>query len=85
MPIVLNRSLTDSTQILELLSYIVRNRSEEERTNFVGPFQNALKSGDGKKPIEEDETRRKLILSKLLQEVRGLGDGTDKGVLVIAR
>jgi len=62
-----------------LLSYIVKNRSDEERSTFVAPFQNALKSGEGKKPIEEDEQRRKLILSKLMQEVKGLGDGSDKG------
>ncbi|KDR84042.1 hypothetical protein GALMADRAFT_236648 [Galerina marginata CBS 339.88] len=71
---------TYEEQILELLSYITRNRSDEERGAFVAPFQNALKSGEGKKPIEEDVTRRKLILSKLLVEVRGLGDGSDKEI-----
>jgi len=39
-----------------------------------------LKSGEGIKPIEDDEKRRKLILSKLMQEVKGLGDGSDKEV-----
>lgn len=71
-----------SSQVLELLSYITRNRSDEERAAFVAPFQNALKSGDGRKPIDEDENRRKLILSKLVQEIRGLGDGSDKGALM---
>ena len=45
----------------------------------MGPFQNALKSGEGKKPIEEDENRRKLIISKVLADVKGLGEGSDKG------
>ncbi|KAH9482943.1 Eukaryotic translation initiation factor 3 subunit M [Psilocybe cubensis] len=71
---------TFEEQILELLSYIARNRNDEDRTAFVAPFQNALKSGEGKKPIEEDENRRKLILSKLLVEIRGLGDGSDKEI-----
>ncbi|KAF5321762.1 hypothetical protein D9619_000587 [Psilocybe cf. subviscida] len=71
---------TFEEQVLELLSYITRNRSDEERAAFVAPFQNALKSGDGRKPIDEDENRRKLILSKLVQEIRGLGDGSDKEV-----
>ncbi|PPQ92379.1 hypothetical protein CVT25_008729 [Psilocybe cyanescens] len=71
---------TFEEQILELLSYIARNRTDEDRATFVAPFQNALKSGEGKKPIEEDETRRKLILSKLLVEIRGLGDGSDKEI-----
>ena len=61
------------------MSYIVRNRSEDERNSFVGPFQNALKSAEGKKPIEEDENRRKLIISKVLADVKGLGEGPDKG------
>ena len=65
---------------MELLSYIVRNRPDEERAVFVGPFHNALKSGEGKKPIGEDEQMRRLILSKLLQEVKGLGDGSGKGM-----
>ncbi|KAF4619222.1 hypothetical protein D9613_004977 [Agrocybe pediades] len=71
---------TFEEQILELLSYIARNRSDEERAAFVAPFQNAFKSGEGRKPIDEDEPRRKLVLSKLLLEVKGLGDGTDKEV-----
>ncbi|KAF8165632.1 hypothetical protein B0H34DRAFT_671432 [Crassisporium funariophilum] len=71
---------TFEEQILELVAYIVRNRSEEERASFTGPFQNALKSGEGRKPIEEDENRRKLILSKVLADVKGLGDGSDKEI-----
>ncbi|KAJ3516149.1 hypothetical protein NLJ89_g1305 [Agrocybe chaxingu] len=69
---------TFEEQILDLLSYLAKGRSDEERAVFVAPFQNALRSGEGKKPIEEDGPRRKLILSKLLPEVKGLGDGSDK-------
>jgi len=71
---------TFEEQILELLSYLFRNKSDGERAAAVGPFQNALKSGEGRKPIEEDEASRKLILLKLLEEVRGLGDGSDKEI-----
>ncbi|KAF8806297.1 PCI-domain-containing protein [Phlegmacium glaucopus] len=71
---------TFEEQILELVAYIVRNRSEDERNTFVAPFQNALKSAEGKKPIEEDENRRKLIISKVLADVKGLGEGSDKEV-----
>ncbi|KAF8914261.1 hypothetical protein CPB84DRAFT_1721203 [Gymnopilus junonius] len=71
---------TFEEQIQELLTYIARNRSDEESATFISPFQNALKSGEGKKPIDEDEARRKLILSKLLEEVKGLGDGSDKEI-----
>lgn len=71
---------TFEEQILELVSYIVRNRSEDERNSFVGPFHNALKLVEGKKPIEKDEPRRKLIISKVLADVKGLGEGSDKEV-----
>ncbi|PPQ63150.1 hypothetical protein CVT24_005790 [Panaeolus cyanescens] len=71
---------TFEEQILELLSYTVRTKSDEERASFVAPFQNALKTAEGKKPIEEDEPRRKLILSKLLADVKGLGDGTEREI-----
>jgi len=60
----------------------VRNRSDEERAAFTAPFHNALKTADGKKPIQEDETRRKLILSKILADVTSLGEGSDKGMSV---
>jgi len=61
----------------------VRNRSDEERASFTAPFHNALKTADGKKPIQEDETRRKLILSKILADVTGLGEGSDKGRSIV--
>lgn len=70
------------SQIQELVNYIVRHRSEEERSAFIRPFQDALKT-EGKKPIEEDEERRKRIFSMALVEVKGLGDGSDRGALPV--
>lgn len=64
------------------MNYIVRNRSEEERGSFIRPFQDVLKTEEGKKPIEEDEERRKTILAMVLSEVKGLGEGTEKGELL---
>jgi translation initiation factor 3 subunit M len=63
------------------VNYIVRNRSEEERGAFIRPFQDALKTEDGRKPIEEDENRRKKIFAMALAEVKGLGDGSERGEL----
>jgi translation initiation factor 3 subunit M len=60
---------------------LVRNRPEEERTAFIRPFQDALRTEEGGKPIEEDEDRRRKIFDMVLCEVKGLGDGTEKGVL----
>ena len=63
------------------MNYIVRNRSEEERTTFIRPFQEALRTEKTQKPIEEDEERRRNIFSMVLKEIKGLGEGSDKGRL----
>src|ERR1700722_2414946 len=80
------RSLAPSTAFLncelfkiqELVDYVVRNRTEDERTSAIRSFQGALKSKDGN-PLEEDKEKRKFIFSKVLAEVKGLGDGSEKG------
>ncbi|KAF9464796.1 hypothetical protein BDZ94DRAFT_1307517 [Collybia nuda] len=71
---------TFEEQIQELVNYIVRNRSEEERGAFIRPFQDALKTEEGQKPIEEDEQRRKKIFGMALSEVKSLGDGTEREI-----
>lgn len=60
---------------------MVRNQSEEDRAAFIKPFQGALRTGEGKKPLEEDVERRQKILSMVLSQVKGLGDGSEKGGL----
>jgi translation initiation factor 3 subunit M len=70
---------THCSQTQELVNYIVRNRSEEERTTFIRPFQEALRTEKTQKPIEEDEERRRTIFSMVLIEIKGLGEGSDKG------
>jgi translation initiation factor 3 subunit M len=69
-----------SEQIQELVNYIVRNRSEDERAALIRPFQDALKTEEGKQPLSEDEDRRRKIFSMVLAHVKGLGDGSEKGV-----
>jgi hypothetical protein len=64
------------------VNYIVRNRSEDERASFIRPFQEAFKTADGDKSVEEDEERRKAVFSMVLTEVGGLGDGSEKGQLL---
>ncbi|RDB19879.1 Eukaryotic translation initiation factor 3 subunit M [Hypsizygus marmoreus] len=71
---------TFEEQIQELVNYIVRNRSEEERAAFIRPFQDALKTEEGQKTLEEDADRRKRIFSMALVEVKGLGDGSDREI-----
>lgn len=71
---------TYEDQILELATYLVRNRPEEERAAFTSPLRDAFRSEEGTNPIEADEARRKLIFSKVFDEVKGLGDGNEKEV-----
>ncbi|TFY64704.1 hypothetical protein EVJ58_g2437 [Rhodofomes roseus] len=66
--------------IRELVDYIARTRSEEERPLFVQPFADLLETTEGQKPIEEDEPRRAKVFTTVLGEVKGLGDGADKEI-----
>ncbi|KAG6828491.1 hypothetical protein H0H92_007806 [Tricholoma furcatifolium] len=68
-----------SIQIQELVNYIVRNRSDEERAEFIRPFQDALKTPEGQKPLDDDIERKRRIFQMVVAEVKGLGDGTEKG------
>ncbi|KAJ2930574.1 hypothetical protein H1R20_g6515, partial [Candolleomyces eurysporus] len=69
---------TFEEQILELANYVARSHPEEERAAFIAPFQDALKVEEGQKPIEEDQEKRKSVFKSVLQQVNGLGDGSEK-------
>ncbi|KAJ7368777.1 hypothetical protein DFH08DRAFT_762833 [Mycena albidolilacea] len=71
---------TFEEQIQELVNYIVRNRSEEERAAFIRPFQDVLKTEPGKKPLDEDDARRRKIFSMVAVEVKTLGEGSEKEI-----
>jgi translation initiation factor 3 subunit M len=61
------------------VNYVVRNRSDEDRAAFIKPFQDALKTEEGKKSLEDDVDRRRKIFSMVLSQVKGLGGGSEKG------
>ncbi|KAK7470302.1 hypothetical protein VKT23_001733 [Stygiomarasmius scandens] len=71
---------TFEEQIQELVNYIIRTRPEEERIAFIHPFQDAMKIGEGQKPMEEDQERKKKVFAMVLSEVKGLGDGNEKEI-----
>ncbi len=58
--------------------YIVRNQ-DEERSVLLRPFQDAFKTENEKKSLAEDPERRQNIFAMVMAEVKGLGDGSDKG------
>ncbi|KAI0722590.1 PCI-domain-containing protein [Earliella scabrosa] len=71
---------TFEEQILELVTYLARTLPEDGRAAYIQPFQESLATSEGQKPIEEDEERRRKVLGSVLEEVKGLGDGSDKEI-----
>lgn len=65
-------------QILELVSYLARGRAEEEQAAYIQPFQDALSKSDG-----QDGGSKRQILGKVLGEVKGLGEGPERGASVM--
>lgn len=68
-----------STQIRELVNYLAQGRSDEEKASFTQPFEDALATAEGQKPFEEDEERRREVFEKVVPEVKGLGQGSERG------
>jgi translation initiation factor 3 subunit M len=77
---IMNLKAQPENQTQELVNYIVRNKSDEDRAAFIRPFQDALKTAEGEKSIEEDEDRKKKIVSMVLENVQSLGEGSDRGI-----
>ncbi|KAI0775891.1 PCI-domain-containing protein [Trametes elegans] len=71
---------TFEEQILELVTYLARTIPEDGQAAYIQPFQEALNTPEGQKPIEEDEERRRKVLVSVIEQVKGLGDGTDKEI-----
>jgi len=47
---------------------------------YIKPFSDALLPGDDRPPFEESMSRRREVLGLVLEEVKGLGDGSDREV-----
>ncbi|KAI0758225.1 PCI-domain-containing protein [Fomes fomentarius] len=71
---------TFEEQILELVNYLARALPEDGRPAYVQPFEQSLATPEGQKPIEEDEERRRKVLGEVLDEVKGLGEGSEKEI-----
>ena len=71
--------MNEPMKVQELVDYVVRGRSDEERQAVIRSFAEAIKADESKKPFGEDYDRRRHVFTQLLSEVKGLGDGTDKG------
>ncbi|KAJ3719491.1 PCI domain-containing protein [Lentinula raphanica] len=71
---------TFEEQVQELVNYIVRNQPDEERIASIRPFQEALITPDGQKPLSEDPDRRKKIFSMIISTIKGLGHGHEREI-----
>jgi translation initiation factor 3 subunit M len=65
-----------------LVKYLARAQSEETRATFIRPFQEILSTSEGDTPLSEDEEKRKKVIKLLVAEIKGLGDGSDRGMLL---
>ncbi|KAJ3984236.1 PCI domain-containing protein [Lentinula detonsa] len=71
---------TFEEQVQELVNYLVRTQSDEERAASIRPFQEALTTAEGQKSLSEDEERRKKIFSMIISAIKGLGRGQEKEI-----
>jgi translation initiation factor 3 subunit M len=74
-------------QIEELVDYLARGYPEEEREIFIASFRDVLKTkkleGDNEEPVElseEEISRRRNVVSMVITNVKGFGDGSEKGM-----
>ncbi|KAF8638604.1 hypothetical protein AX17_002145 [Amanita inopinata Kibby_2008] len=71
---------TPEEQVQELVHYIVRGRSDEERAAIVHPFVEIVEIKEGQKPFNEDDDRRRQVFSKIISELKSLGEGTEREI-----
>jgi translation initiation factor 3 subunit M len=69
----------DKLQIAELAGYISLGRPEPERAPYVQSIREKLAVEEGQKPLSEDVSRRRELFSVVFGDVKGLGEGTDRG------
>ena len=69
----------NTSQITELAGYIAQRRPEPERAPYVQSIEKKLAVGEGQTPLSEDIERRREVFSVVFEDVKGLGDGTERG------
>ncbi|KAH9965703.1 hypothetical protein BGW80DRAFT_1535708 [Lactifluus volemus] len=71
---------TFEDQIAELAGYISDSRPEQERASYVQSISTTLVVEKGQTPLSEDIARRREVFSRLLGDVKGLGEGTEREI-----
>jgi translation initiation factor 3 subunit M len=67
------------SQITELAGYIAQSRPEPERAPYVQAIEKKLAVEEGQTSLSEDIERRREVFSAIFGDVKGLGDGTERG------
>ncbi|KAH7343459.1 hypothetical protein B0J17DRAFT_642429 [Rhizoctonia solani] len=71
---------TFEEQIQELVNYFTRGLSDENRAAYIRPFQDALLTPEGQKPLAEDADRKKKVIGMVREKVVSLGEGSDREI-----
>jgi translation initiation factor 3 subunit M len=58
---------------------LARGLVDESRITFIKPFSEGLVKDERQRPFDESPERRKKIISMVLAEVKGLGQGSERG------
>ena len=69
------------SQITELAGYIAQSRPEPERAPYVQSIQKKLEVEEGETPLSEDVERRREVFSDVFEDIKGLGEGTERGAV----
>ncbi|KAF9236231.1 hypothetical protein BU15DRAFT_77205 [Melanogaster broomeanus] len=65
------------SQIQELLQYTARSNPEDELNALLQSFRDIVTTEEGARPIEEDEDRQRRAFELVLNNTRGVGEGSD--------
>ena len=76
--------LTYTPKIQELVKYLARPETDEARATFIRPFQDALFTPEGEASLADDEEKRRKVLKLVLAQIKGLGEGSDRGTVIIS-
>ena len=63
-------------KIVELAEYISRSLPEADRAAYVQAAQERV---GGETPLDQDEGRKKDVVGWVVGEVKGLGEGSERG------
>ncbi|EJD48516.1 hypothetical protein AURDEDRAFT_112952, partial [Auricularia subglabra TFB-10046 SS5] len=71
---------TFEDQVKELVEYVSKPRVDEERTAFIRPFSDALRTQEGDAPFAQSKERRRKVIELVVAEVKGFGDGQEREI-----